>query len=146
MAYNKKAQEEMVGFVIIVVMFIVMGLLLMFMIRPTQTIKKDLQTGNLLETLLESTEEGRPIRVIIESCAEGTASDCEVAKNASIKRLDAALVQQDIIVNRTINGYSFEATSEGFTRINITNGTLMGNKITGLIPLQNIDVILRFYY
>ena len=41
---RRKGQEEMVGFVLIVVMLIAMGLVFMFMIRPKTEARQDLQT------------------------------------------------------------------------------------------------------
>ena len=143
----KKAQEEMVGFIIIVVMMIVAGLILMFMVKPKAEVQKDLQAGNMLNALLESTEQDKKVSSWIESCTEGISTDCVIATNAVNQRLDASFKSYDIVLNRTINGYSLQALSEGGgVMFNVTNGSLMGNKVSTIVPLRDIDIILKFYY
>jgi len=140
---NKKGQEEMVGFVLIVIMLIAMGLVFMFMIRPKTIVTKDLQTENLLNSMLESTTEGKSVRGMIEDCAINI--DCGKTMIEITARLNASLSSSGLVLNRTLNGYSFSATN---TPLNISSGlsTLKGNSITALIPLQNSDVTLKFYY
>ena len=48
---SKKGQEEIMGFMLIVVMIIVIGLGLIFFLKPSQNEEKNLQTENLLYKL-----------------------------------------------------------------------------------------------
>jgi len=132
----------MVGFVLIVVMLIAMGLVFMFMIRPKTEARQDLQTENLLYSMLESTSSGKTLRVMVEDCADGISSACATAKSEFEKRLDVSLRSSGLVLKRTLNGYSLTAG----TVLNISNGNMTGNLATALSSLQNVDVVLKFYY
>jgi len=137
----RKGQEEMVGFVLIVIMLIVMGLVFMFMIRPRTEARKDMQTENLLHSILESTSEGKSLRNLIEECVEGIG--CTETKQVIEGRLDASLKSSGLVLNRTLNGYSLTAGNV----LNITQGNLTGNVATAISYLgEDTEVILRFYY
>lgn len=138
---NKKGQEEMVGFVIIVIMLIVMGMFFLFMVKPKQVQREDLQADNLLNAILESTIEGTRIRDMIEDCASGITDSCETARPEIRAMLNASLAKSGLVLNRTLNGYNF--TSSG---IYVNGGVSRGSYITAIAPLQNTDVTLRFYY
>jgi hypothetical protein len=141
---NKKAQEEMTGFVIIVVMLIIMGVAFLFIARPTVQERTDLQTANLLSAILESTENGVKLRDMVYDCSSNI--NCDRAKSNLETRLKTSLSTSGLVIGRTLKGYSLTASKPGGTFINITNGSLTGSLITGLAPIQNVDVILRFYY
>jgi len=140
MERNKKGQEEMVGFVLIVVMLVAMGLVFMFMIRPKTEARQDLQTENLLFSILESTSGSKSLRVMVEDCVNGVG--CSETRQEFENRLDVSLKSSGLVLNRTLNGYSLTAGDI----LNITQGNMTGNLATAISSLQNTDVILKFYY
>jgi len=142
---SKKGQEEMVGFILIIVMFIVMGMALLFLMKPKLEAKKDLQAQNLLNSMLESTEGGKKVRDIIEDCTLSNL-DCSGMHTAVKTRLNSALSGSGLVLNRTLKGYSLSISTKTGSSLNITNGTLMGNMLTAITPISTIDVVLRFYY
>ena len=141
---NKKAQEEMVGFVLIVIMLIVMGIILLFLVRPRIEAKKDLQVENLLNSMLESTSAGKSIRDMVSNCAMGVG--CAETTDELKARLDASLSSSGLVLGKTLNAYSFSVSKDATAFINISNGNFTGNSITALVALQNADVMLKFYY
>jgi hypothetical protein len=143
---KKKGQEEMVGFVLIVVMLIFMGIAFLFLARPKIESRTDLQTANLLTAMIESTEGNMKIREMIENCANG--DKCNETKIALEKRLDASLSKSGLVLGRTLRGYILNV-SEGSRPLfeqPIKKGNLTGNNLASLVPIQDVDVILKFYY
>ena len=144
---NKKGQEEMAGFILIIIMFIVMGMAFLFLAKPKLETKKDLQAGNLLNSMLESTERGKTVGENIEFCVSNNIQnqECRDTFDGVSSRLNAALFSSGLVLNRTLLGYVFNATS-GMTSRLISNGTLMGNSLTVISPKGKAEITLKLYY
>jgi len=148
---NKNAQEEMFGFILIVVLLVVIGLILLFFTRPQAAEpERSAVVSNLLYTMLSYSSDGTPVREIIEECYAGREfmgeDACSYLEGLFGKMLDVSLRKGALVVGNQLNGYSFML--EG--KINITQGTQEGNRIGSLIPIkvdsESKDAILSFYY
>jgi len=63
---SKRGQEEIIGFMLIVIMIIVIGLALLFFMKPKQAEQKDSQMDNLVYSLAATTYEGQDIGARID--------------------------------------------------------------------------------
>lgn len=144
---KKQGQEEMVGFVLIVVMLIVMGTVFLFMVKPRTVVREDYQTQNMLVSIMDSTENGKTIGDMIEECVHDNMN-CGDMENATKKRLDSSLENGRLVLNRTLKGYNLiMSIQDNPPKINISKGIVSGNTLRASIaPIQDIDVVLRFYY
>lgn len=142
----KKGQEEMAGFVLIVIMVVIMAVAFLFLMRPKVESKKDLQAGNMLNSILESSEAGKTIGEMIEACVT-TDLQCTETTDAIGKRLNASLSSYGLVLNRTIQGYVFNATSEGSTTpIILKDGKTTLSSTMAISPRGRVEVNLKFYY
>ena len=132
----KKAQEEIMGFILVVVMVVVIGLVFIFFLAPKPAERTDLELENLLYSWLSVSIEGGDIKGTIESCYD----TCDL--KPAIDILDSAITGSGLI--NSINGYSLNIT--GTTEFSYSKGNLTGNARTALVPLTNNDVKLKVYY
>ena len=58
---NRKGQEEIMGFMLVVIMVIVIGLAFLFFFTPRTTEKNDLDMQNLLYAWLSTTINGKGV-------------------------------------------------------------------------------------
>jgi len=129
-----KGQEEIMGFMLVVVMVIVIGIGLLFFFSPKAPEQTDLGMQNLLYAWLSTSFEGSDIRGIISSC-----DNCDLKPSVDI--LDSAISKSGVI-NR-INGYSLNITG----RVNYYSykGKLNGTARGAVVPVEDTEVRLRFY-
>jgi hypothetical protein len=145
----KKAQEEMTGFILIVVMLIVMGVAFLFMFRPTVQAKTDIKLNNLMTSILESTENGIKISETIDDCASFGGSYCPAARSALEIRLKAGLSELGYEAGKNIQGYSLnvtKTTGESLFEPIKAGAASISYIATPPNPIKDIDVILRVYY
>ena len=133
---NKKGQEEIIGFILIVVMVMVIGLVFLFFMSPRQTETKDPEIENLLYSWLATNIEGSDVKGIISHCY----TECDLSNAVVI--LDSAVTKSGLI-NR-VNGYSLNIT--GTTEFSYAKGNLTGNARTAVVPLEDNEVKLKFFY
>jgi hypothetical protein len=83
---------------------------------------------------------------LIESCREGIS--CDTTQTAIEARLNSALSNSGLVIGRTLKGYVFTASVDSVPFINITNPSfgLSGSSIASLVPISDVDVVLKFYY
>ena len=69
---NKKGQEEILGFILVVVMVVVIGLAFLFFLTPRAQERQDLEMENLLYAWLSTTiEEGKDVSSMIDDWENG---------------------------------------------------------------------------
>ena len=132
---SKKGQEEILGFMLVVVMVMVIGLGFLFFLTPKAPERQDLEMENLLYAWLSTTIEGKDISNMIENCY----GPCDLGSGVQI--LDNAISKSGLI-NR-INGYSLNVT--GTAEFYYSKGNLTGNSRTAFVPVKDNDVRLKFY-
>ncbi|UZE93867.1 MAG: hypothetical protein IB618_03845 [Candidatus Pacearchaeota archaeon] len=162
MENNKKAQEEVFGFVIIVLIVMVIGLVFFALaLRPKSEIiePKQAELDDLLQAMLSYTTEckiaGSPqnIRELPRECnnnrfCDNNINTCDFLETELDTMLEGFL--EESIADAYIHGYimNISNTKEIFYR---ENGQLEGNYFGSSVPLptltgEDIIVKLRFYY
>jgi hypothetical protein len=144
---NKKAQEEIIGFMVIVVMVIVIGLLFMFFLKPkASAAQESQQVSNLLISISHTTSTcGKEIRDVAVMCMNSENCKDENAcshLNTEIpilidKALNKGGLGNVIGYNLIING----------TSININQGNKTGIMSGAIAPIRSdLKMELKFYY
>jgi len=170
---NKKAQEEMVGFVLIVVLLVIISLIfLSFSLRKKSPVETSTEVDNLLSTMLAYTTDcalyipqyetvGDLIKSCYynEKCSDGNET-CKVLKETMNEMLNAA--EGDLKGDRQIKSYEMNISysakqSSGLVLkkaedsiLYIKQGICTANSIGAqqFIPLDigNIILMLKFCY
>jgi hypothetical protein len=132
-----KGQEEIMGFILIVVIVMVIGLGMLFFFSPRAAETSDLEMQNLLYAWVATDVDGS-VSGAISSCS-GT---CDLATQLDI--LDKAITKSGII--NQINGYSLNVT--GMAEAYYEKGIVKGNSTrTAVVQVDSENTAkLRFYY
>ena len=130
-----KGQEEIMGFMLVVIMVMVIGIGFLVFMTPKAAEVQDLSSQNLLYAWLSTTVNGKDIRQTIAECSQS----CDLSEEAAILN-DA--VEKSFIGSR-INGYSLNVT--GTAEYFYSKGNLTGNMRSAFSPIDNANVQLRFY-
>ncbi len=155
---NKRGQEEMIGFVVIIILLVVIGLVFLgFSMRqkPKEIQHQESQMLDTMQAMLTFSACGDNVRELIKECYYGgTCNDedaCLYAKELLQDMLDKT--QGTDIANSFVRGYILNVTvlsEPPRTLFFLTKGNLSGNYYSGSIPIQasgqDIDFNLRFYY
>jgi len=163
---NKKAQEEVMGFVIIVLVVMIIGLIFFaFSLRkPTSQIEpKQAELDDFLNAMLAYTTECKlgatnlSIRDLVKECNNNPSTSCtnredvcsqlDSALNDMFKKLQGQGVQ---LQEGYVNGYVLNI-SNSKQLVYIEQGNLTGDYFASSVPVPTLsakDVIvkLRFYY
>jgi|GEM_PF-5100002 len=139
---NKKGQEEMVGFLLVVVMVMVIGLVLIFFLRPKEVEERDFQLENLLYAVLKTSAEEKTISERIEECENDVG--CEELKGFLGEITERAFLRAGFIVGENILGYEVNI-SEGMEYYK-SSGNLTGRSRGAATIVRNSLVKIKFYY
>jgi hypothetical protein len=154
---SKKAQEEMVGFVIIVVLIIIIGVVFLgFSLRQTtQSVQhQESVMQDTMYAMLAYSSCGTDMRELVKDCyvqpnreCDGTMV-CEHVEEVFSDILDATLGED--LANSYIHGYRLNMSVSALELIYLEKGNFTGNYFGALIPIQvsgqDIDFNLRYYY
>jgi len=141
---EKKAQEEMFGFVLIVIIVMVIGLVFLFLMKPKEAELKNFQIDNMIYSMLSYTAGDKNVRELIEKCYDNDQEACDSAKKALKDILEIVLEKSSLVVGQQLYGYSVNITN---CDILITKGNLTGNMFGSYTPVtKDIFVISNFYY
>ena len=157
---KSKAQEEAFGFVVIVLIVMVIGLVFLgFSLRQKQIEPKQrLEQNDLLIAMLayttdckDSTLKDLSMRELVESCygepggeCQDTRKMCDVLENTASSILETFLGRT--LAQSRIQGYTFNITR---TDTFIEKGNITRNFFSSVVPIPingDIDVRLTFYY
>lgn len=162
---SKKGQEEVMGFVIIILIVMIIGLVFFAFslrrggpaIEPKQAELDDLIISMLSYTTnCKINEENKSIRELIRYCNDNPTRTCQnnqkvcVALNDTLENMLEELIGQELqIANAPVHSYELNIT--GTTQLtSIKKGTREGNYFASSVPVisQQGDVIikLKFYY
>jgi hypothetical protein len=169
---DRKAQEEMVGFVLIVILVVVISLVFLgFSLRQKSKPETNVQVDNLLSAMLSYTTdcalympEYEKVGDLIKSCyyseqCSNGKNSCNELKDIMNKLLNSA--KGDLGKDRPIKAYelnaSYSAKQDKFAAIQehapiiyISNGACTGTSIgtQQFVPLDNGNIIisLKFCY
>jgi len=153
-SYTRKSQEEMVGFVIVLVLIVVSGLLVLLLQKPKQTDSRNDQISNLLYSMASYSSEyqDKPLGEVIEECDlcnEKTCEACKIAEKEIAEIMSVSQKQGGFVVGKQIKGYIFNASGYKQLIIQEPDGELKGNKIGSFVVIQSgkdIIATLHFYY
>lgn len=148
MIKNRKSQEEIFGFVLVVVVVTIIGLFFIFVMKPKQEEKKNLQLDNLLYATLSYSVGEKSIKDIIEDCYSGNNDACNNVKAQISMLLDKALEKSSLVVGKQIKGYRFSV--EGVEAVDIMKGTTTstqeGTEMPVALGMTIKSIRLSFYY
>lgn len=138
----KKAQEEMFGFILVVVIITIIGLGFLLLINPKQIENKNSQLDNLLYSVVSYNYGDANMKALLEECS-GNSIGCDKAKKTLQEIMSKALDKGSLSVGKQLQGYNLSVTNMP----DITEGNLTGNKIGSFIPISETTIVkLEFYY
>lgn len=164
MMTNKKAQEEIMGFVILIVVIIIIGLVFFaFSLRKATTIEPE---HNKMDDFIQSTLsyttgcvinfESQNIKELIRQCDASSTSKCEnniticTELNSTITNIVHSLLGTEI-TNFYVHGYSLNISgSSDSSKLFIKEGNLTGNYFASSTSIPSLDspitLKLKVYY
>ena len=151
----KKAQQEMVGFVLIVVL-VVVGIMVFLVVslRNPGEEQNSVETSAVLESLMKSTSDCAIVfepqysnfEELFMNCYDDKR--CENLNEMACDYLNKTLASMipDIMKSENLNGYEFSFISAGENKININEGNCAGGKISAQKKLANRDATIRLTF
>ena len=140
---NKKGQEEIIGFVLVIILVLVVGLFLLMISKPKASEEKDNQLDGMLSAILGTTLDGRSIADRIANCESG--SGCEIFQGNVTGIIDLAFSKGGLVLGRNIKGRDFEIA--GGMEFSYMRGNTTSNSIAATpVVVKNSLVGLRVYY
>lgn len=139
---NKKGQEEIMGFMLVVILIVVIGLTFVFLAKPKEVQERDLGVENLLYSIVGTSYDSQTIRDRVKGCEKGR--DCENLGDGVIEIMDAALSGSDIAVGKNLRGYSFNMS--GGVIYFLSDGNLTGQSKGAATVVGDTLIRLKFYY
>lgn len=144
---HKRAQEEIFGFMILIVMIVIIGLIFLTFYKPKQAEQEQyVQTkiDNLLYSIVYYNQAGQSVKSLAEECYYNVG--CDLLRSQLKDMLNVALEKSSMAVGKQIKGYSLEITE---TEISLSEGQLEGNKISSVAVVstkQDLEATLSIYY
>ncbi len=135
-----KAQEEIMGFTMIVVIVMVIGVIFMFLLIPNKPERSNLELENLLNAWLNTNVGEDRVRDSISECE---SFSCE-SLNKEIPIIKDAFVAKGTI--NTINGWSINITYSDKVLANYSEGKMIGNSKAAFVPVSSSLVKLKVWY
>ena len=155
MKINKRAQEEMVGFgIIIIIVAVILLVFISLSIKKNGVEIESYEVESFIQALLQKTTECKDyigylnMQDLIEKCASGGScidgQDACIAMNGSIMKV---LDKHWIIENRPLEGYALNVFNEGGNILNLEKGNVTGNYKGSMQTLQDkIKISFKAYY
>jgi len=158
MMLTRKAQQEIFGFVIIIVMVLVIGVIFFGLVLQRSMNKPEFkeyqQVNDFLFSVMHYTTscKNKPISGVFQLCVDDKSCDqqteaCDFLKEKLSDILNKTMGDETNIIGKPIHGYHLVSEGE---KINITAGWLNGSVVSGsyLVPLSSgsIGLTLYFYY
>ncbi len=140
---GKKGQEEIMGFLLVVILVIVIGLTMIMLFKPaSQEEVTDFQIENLLYTISATSYEGQSISSRIEDCSYDEG--CNELGAGLDKIFDAAFTGSGIAIGQNLRGYSFNMS--GDVEYYVEEGNKTGVSRGAAVVSGETLLRLKFYY
>ncbi len=139
---NKKGQEEILGFLLVIIMIILIGLALLFFSRPNNAETRDDQIDNLLYSILATDFNGQAISTRIEGCEFGEG--CEELGRGMTEIRNAVFTKSGLSVGQNIKGYAMNIS--GGVDYFVKEGQVTGVSRGAAAAVKDNLVKLTFYY
>lgn len=148
---EKKGQEEIFGFLLIVALIIVVGALFLLLQKPSQPKLENDQVSNLIYSVVAYTSsyQNKQIREVIEDCYNENEEACEIAEEEIEEMLDIALNESGMIIGHQLKGYSLNVSNSEELFIiekGIVDGNMIGYPAIIHSTPQDLVATLRFFY
>lgn len=140
--FGKKGQEEIMGFLLVVILIIVIGMAMLFLFKPKELDQTDTQLENLLFSIMSTTYDGKDIAARIRNCEFG--EDCEELGIALDKIFNVTLTKSGTAIGQNIKGYELEMSER--IEYYVLNGEITTTSRGSAIVVGETLVRLRFYY
>jgi len=141
---NKKGQEEIMGFMLVIIVVVVIGIGLLVIMKPEVSEKKDFQVENLLYSLTETTYEGQDISSRIRDCENGYGC-VELGEGINVL-LETVFSKSGITIGKNIKGYEMIMSGEGGVEYNLLEGEITGQSRGSATVIGNTMIRIKFYY
>jgi len=140
---NKKGQEEIMGFMLVVVLVIVIGLAMIFLFRPAQQeVWSDFQIENMLYSIMETSYQGEKISDRIEYCEYGEG--CEELGEGIEEIMTVAFEGSGTVIGKNLKGYSLNMT--GGLIYDLTEGSQTSQSRGAATVVSDTTVRLKFFF
>ncbi|MBU2522820.1 MAG: hypothetical protein KKE23_00835 [Nanoarchaeota archaeon] len=140
---GKKGQEEIVGFLLIVLIVIILGVIFLFMFNDKPIETQDSQVENLLISMIGTTIDGKTIGERIENCERGDG--CDVLSNNLNNLTDMVFKKMGYSLGRNIKGYNL-TISEGMEYSNAKGNATAKSVAYAMVVGMRSFAKLKFYY
>lgn len=130
------------GFMLIIILMMVIGLVFVFFMKPKATEDKDFQLDNLLYSVVGTTVDGKTIGERIENCERG--EECDTLEGNLTYLIDLAFTKSGYIVGRNIKGSSFDIS--GGMEYSHKQGNSTSRSIASITVVRNSYLKLKFFY
>lgn len=138
----KKGQEEIVGFLLIVLIVIILGVVFLFMFKGNSSQEESPKIENLLNALIGTTVDGKSIGGRIENCERGEG--CEFLAQGLTNLTDTVFDKMGYSLGRNMKGFNL-TISEGM-EYSYSGGIVTSRSVADAIVVKNSLVKLKFYY
>ncbi|MFC1685968.1 hypothetical protein ACFLZZ_03020 [Nanoarchaeota archaeon] len=139
---NKKGQEEIMGFMLIVLLIVIIGFIFVFFLRPQEVDAGDSQVENLLYAITATTYDGQTISSRIGNCEKGIGC-IELGEGLS-DIMDAAFAGSGTVIGQNLRGYSLNMS--GGVIYFVSEGNITGQRRGSGTVVSDTLIRLRFYY
>ena len=141
---SKKGQEEIIGFVLVIVLVIVVGLFLLMISKPKASQESDNQLDNMLSAIIGTSVNGMTIGDGIGDCEQGNG--CDVLQGNLTGIIDLAFSKGGYALGRNIKGRDFEIS--GGMQFSYMKGNVTSRSLNPAFPtrVKNSLVTLTVYY
>jgi len=133
---NHKGQEEIMGFMLIVILVMVGLLAFLIFFQPKPVERNDLGLENLVYSWLSTSLESGNVKSAIKDCESG---DC-AGLTGSVD-----ILQKGIDLVPAVNGWSLNITNSG-QLLDYKQGNRTGNSRAAVIPISDSLVKLKVWY
>jgi hypothetical protein len=151
---NKKAQQEMVGFVLIVIIVIIaLMIFLIFSLRGGNESQNSLEASNMIDSIFKMTTDCAPVfepdyndfEDLFKTCYTG--GRCNNIKKDACTYLNEILsdvLEQMVKTQATVNSYTLDFyKKEGEGLLRISKGNCTGNTFSALKSISKDSQILN---
>jgi len=140
----RKGQEEIAGFMLIVAMVLVIGLIFLFFLSPKSPERTDLQLNNLLYAWISTNSGDKAVEQLVRECELGNCEELESA----VSILQTAIDKSGM--SNQIDGWSINITNtvsgQNYVYREFGNVNMTGNSRATALPVSDSIARLKVFY
>ena len=139
---RKKGQEEIMGFILIIVMIVVIGLFMLFFMKAKVNEEKDFQLDNLIEALLKTSVGEKNVEAMIKDCESG--ENCKMLEGNLTGIIDVAMEKSGMVIGKNIKGSEFNIS--GGMEYYYLKGNVTSRSLASANVVRNSLIKMKVYY